>query len=672
MKSFKKLLWAAFFLAVFGFVFWGCDDGGGGNTELPELTGTVSISGTAEVGQTLTAVTSTLGGSGTISYQWKHGVTNIGTNSSTYTIKLEDAGGAITVTVTRSGNTGSVTSLPTDPIATPGLQFTLLSGGNAYSVSKGTATAAVITIPAIHEGKPVTTIADNGFLGYTNLTSIVLPNGITRIGSYAFYQCENLVSVVIPTVVVIGNFAFDGCSSLVTVFYRGASGLDWATTMLSGQGLNNAPLMNAKIYYYSAEDPLTVDSHWYLYDGHPFIWFNCSVAFNSNGGSAVTTQIVYYGYSATRPANPTRSGFVFDNWYSDAGLTIWFDWWSPITTNITLYAKWLEPITVSFNSNGGSTVTAQTIGLGRTAIRPTNPTRIGYTLENWYSDVGLTTVYNFSTSVTSNITLYAKWRAWNTYVDGIEMVWIYTGTFIRGSSNSADWNASPPHDVMLTNPFYMGKYEVTQEQYLAVMGVNPSWFNSNPATGETQARRPVEGVTWFDAIEFCNKLSEIEGLTPVYTITGRSPATGYPITSATVTANWNSNGYRLPTEAEWEYACRAGTTTAWHFGNTESQLVNYAWYTQNSNNRTHEVGLKLPNVWGLYDMHGNVYEWCWDWYASYSSGAQTDPRGPDGGTNRVNRGGCWFHSAESARSAVRNYFIPVNRDYWLGFRVVRN
>ena len=187
---------------------------------------------------------------------------------------------------------------------------------------------------------------------------------------------------------------------------------------------------------------------------------------------------------------------------------------------------------------------------------------------------------------------------------GIEMVQIPAGTLTWGRAR------------ITLSEFKMGKFTVTQELYQAIMGVNPSYYNSNPAAGEIQGKRPVEMVTWYDAIEFCNKLSEKEGLTPVYTITGRTPASGYPITAATVTANWNNNGYRLPTEAQWEYACRAGTTTRWHFGNTESQLVNYAWYDANSN-RTHEVGKKLPNAWGLYDMYGNV----WECMGMYGSGA---------------------------------------------------
>jgi len=246
----------------------------------------------------------------------------------------------------------------------------------------------------------------------------------------------------------------------------------------------------------------------------------------------------------------------------------------------------------------------------------------------------------------------------------VEMVFIPAGTFQMDGTDSGT-----TRPVTLTNGFYMGKYEVTQGQYEAVTGVNPSDFTSYPAAGEIQGRRPVEMVTWYDAVEFCNKLSEMEGLTSVYTITGRTPASGYPIESATVTVNWEANGYRLPTEAEWEYACRAGTTTVYNTGETISD--NTGWYSSNSNIMTHEVGKKPPNAWGLYDMHGNVWEWCWDWYGDYTSGAQTDPRGAASGSRRVARGGSWSDNGQYLRSAYRYHSNPYYRNYDIGFRLLR-
>jgi len=241
------------------------------------------------------------------------------------------------------------------------------------------------------------------------------------------------------------------------------------------------------------------------------------------------------------------------------------------------------------------------------------------------------------------------------------------GTFTMGSpANEPERRDNEVQHQVTISSFYMGKYEVTQKEWTAVMGSNPSYFKGD--------NLPVEWVSWYDAVEFCNRLSQKEGLTPAYTIDKNNKdwnnSSEYDELKWTVRWNRNANGYRLPTEAQWEYACRAGTTTAYHTGNTISD--NTGWYDANSERKTHEVGKKPANAWGLFDMHGNVHEWCWDWYGDYESGAQTDPTGASSGSIRVIRGGSWFNSAEYVRSAYRGSPYPADRFGSIGFRLVRN
>jgi formylglycine-generating enzyme required for sulfatase activity len=228
--------------------------------------------------------------------------------------------------------------------------------------------------------------------------------------------------------------------------------------------------------------------------------------------------------------------------------------------------------------------------------------------------------------------------------DGIEFQWCPPGTFMMGSPESEVGRLvdETRHQVTISQGFWFGTYEVTQAQWAAVMGSNPSQFSG--------ADRPVEQVSWEDVRFFITALNVGNG----------KRAIGGP--------------YRLPTEAEWEYAYRAGTTTRFYWGEdpTETEIPDYAWYMSYAGNVTHNAGEKLPNAWGLYDMSGNVYEWCQDWYAEYLAGPVTDPGGPAAGTTiRVLRGAAWLNDPASCRAASHFNGSPGSRDHAVGFRLLR-
>jgi formylglycine-generating enzyme required for sulfatase activity len=266
----------------------------------------------------------------------------------------------------------------------------------------------------------------------------------------------------------------------------------------------------------------------------------------------------------------------------------------------------------------------------------------------------------------------------------IEMVSVPGGSFEMGNPDTSiaySDSERPVHTVTLDG-FKMGKYPVTQEQYRAVMEKDPNYFHGGPgreaAAGEVQEKRPVEQVSWYDAIVFCNKLSMAEGLTPAYRINGSTNPADWGDVPTGNNSTWNAvaivnaTGYRLPTEAQWEYAAKGGKGAPGNYTYAGSNDIDaVAWYDGNSGEKTHEVGKKKANGLGLYDMSGNVWEWCWDWYGGYPSGPQTDPYGAVSGAGRVIRGGGWYDSAEYVRSAFRNIIDPYFGDCYIGFRLMR-
>jgi formylglycine-generating enzyme required for sulfatase activity len=241
---------------------------------------------------------------------------------------------------------------------------------------------------------------------------------------------------------------------------------------------------------------------------------------------------------------------------------------------------------------------------------------------------------------------------------GGEMVSIPGGWFEMGSAEE-DEPDQKPHRVYVS-PFQIDKYPVTQEEYQSLAGANPSIWKG--------ARNPVDHVRWRDAAAYCNARSRRDSLQPAYDL-------------ASGQCRFEADGYRLPTEAEFEYALRAGSRAAYFFGPSSDGLKEYAWFKGNSSGGTHPVGQKSPNAWGLYDMIGNVWQWCHDYYQEdyYQRAAERDPRGPASGENRVVRGGSWNSKPGDCRSAYRNYELPGFTDICfakdihgqVGFRCVR-
>ncbi len=235
---------------------------------------------------------------------------------------------------------------------------------------------------------------------------------------------------------------------------------------------------------------------------------------------------------------------------------------------------------------------------------------------------------------------------------GIRMINIPGGAFSMGMQGVEESLESMYriHPVRVS-PFKMSETEITTAQYRRVLEPRDSLFVMRDSL-------PAIFVTWKDAARFCNVLSRRLRLEPCYN-------------EITWECDFSRNGFRLPTEAEWEFACRAGTTTRFNSGDTEADLARIAWYRGNSRNNVPPVRRKVPNAFGLYDMSGGVLEWCHDWFAPYPEAPGSDPVGPDDGSNRALRGGSWFHSVDACRSAYRQFSDPDSRRNYVGFRIVR-
>lgn len=334
--------------------------------------------------------------------------------------------------------------------------------------------------------------------------------------------------------------------------------------------------------------------------------------------------------------------------------------------------------TVTFDSDGGSEVASQTVESDKTATKPADPTKSGektsYVFLGWYNG---DTAFDFASTIRSDVTLKAKW------LEGFVKV---PGTTIKGDET---W--IPESEVFISKrsltigELYVCDHEVTRGEYKALMGTDPSEASAydkdgNKLTGDNALNNPVDYVNWYGAIVYCNKLSIKEGLTPCYALFGATDPDGWgkpPFRFSSsdsaawdyaVSCNFKANGYRLPTEAEWEWLARGGQN--YIYAGSDS-VGDVAWGKSNTNNTgTRAVKTKAANGYGLYDMSGNVLEWCWDWHRSISS--STGASGASSGSNRVIRGGSWQATGDEFTNVYRSYIYPYINGGYIGFRVVRN
>ena len=550
-------------------------------------------------------------------------------------------------------------------------------------------------------GTGVTNISGGAFSGCTGLSDVVIPNGVTAIWDLAFNNCTGLTNIVIPdSVTLLGSGAFQACTGLISVTIPGSvsqwddrwvrqmgggaihagpgvfasctnlkaatmldgvshigGGAFWGCTSLTSLTIPNSVTNVGRYAFWSCTSltRITIPSSVVGIEGCAFaactnltsLCFEGNAPSDDNGLCLGDTSTPVYYLPGTTGWGPHYGGVPTALWVRPNPAILDFgERFGPSTNGFGFVISWATtdaPVVVeaSADLNASSWTSIWTNRLTNGWVHFTDP--------DWRSQRAM------SYRVRSDSGFIRPGQQ----VDGARFAWIPKGTFVMGSPSGerGRWDSEGPQtSVTISKGYWLGRYEVTQREYIAVMGMNPSFFQ--PPQFSEDLDRPVEQVSWIDAAAYCRALTEREGTTGALPI-------GY--------------AYRLPTEAEWEYACRAGSTTRFSFGAAMDcddgcapcwLLDSYMWWCGNSVGLLHAVGGRLPNSWGLNDMHGSVMEWCQDFWGEYPGGMVTDPQGPTAGSYRVVRGGGWGEVSRNCRSASRGYGDSDGSFYHVGFRVL--
>jgi formylglycine-generating enzyme required for sulfatase activity len=545
---------------------------------------------------------------------------------------------------------GSATITPTFAVAPP-TTYTLTPGSSL----NGTMTPAIATTVNAGAATTITATANSGY-SFTGWSANPAGNAVFANGSFASTTVTLTGSATItPSFAVSGTGSTVPTNGLVAEYLFNGNAND-----TSGSGYNGTAL-GAGVT--AVPDRFGQASSAYSFNGASYM----STGYHVPTGALPKSFSVWFSPAAlTRGwiiAGGTQAGVdgAAFGLFTEASGALYFhgNGLSDVAFTHTVAATGLYHVVVTYDSsntlscyfNGQfDTSASRTLNTGSSDdvwLGLVNSGQ-GYYFNGIIDDARF---YNRALSSTEVGTLYHE-GGWA----GISMVPVAGGTFSNGSSS------------VTVSSFQISKYEITQAKYQTVVGTNPSHF-----TGDLN--RPVDSVTWFDAAEFCNKLSMQAGLDPVYAISGRTPSSGNPITAATVTADWTKNGYRLATEAEWDYAAIGGQLTHGYTYSGSNTVDSVAWYSGNSGGSTHPVGMLASNELGIYDMSGNAWEWCWDVTAPYPTVPTADPTGPDtdaGGYGRAIHGGSYVYNAAGVSWFSRYVgILPGTTTNDLGIRVVR-